>query len=743
MSTHTGAPASGCRPPWTAPTALLAPALAAGLGLARLTRTPGAPDVWLPVLSTVLAGHLTAVVLRRRAGLAAGLAAGIVAVSLSSLWSVAPSATTWGVPTASTFHVVHRLVSQAWHVTTVTPTPVPAVQGVVLWMALGAGTAAVVGACLVGSGRRGAPVWPALVPSAALFAYASLFSSGSGRGPAAAAYVAGVTLFALSGNGGMVTLPGRRATAVRAGAWGAATLIVGVGAALPLVLAPSFSAMRLSAFPAAPSQIASGTVGGQFPGTVLEGSFLVDNLGAVLGSAPDALLFVAHTPVPTYWQVATLTTFDGTRWLPDPETAALVEGTRLAGGAPPSLPQPVPRATFRASLQFANLQSELLPVPPGTLSVTGIGGSSTAKDGLGVYLPNGSPFGSTYEVVAAAPEPVLAADATTTSGPEVASYLELPPLPQDVVTLAHEIVGSATNPLTKALALTGFFQGNGFRFSLDVNQGGADPLETFLFGSRVGFCQQFAGAFAVLARADRLPTRLAVGFTAGAPGPGDTFEVTRADAHVWPQVYLGAHLGWVSFEPTPSTGDAFRPLGVLSSTAPAGQSGSAASSGQTFHPLVGSRTRTALPTAAKQTPSGSGRGTRGGAGRGWWLVAVVTGILLLIAWAGRRRFIGALHVVPARHLPPRRAVVAHWRRAERVLGRRQLGRRPDETMAEHACRVAAHMEGAAGAYRALSDMAARAGYSAEAMSPADASAARALRHQVVHPTRRRRRVDSR
>ena len=67
-------------------------------------------------------------------------------------------------------------------------------------------------------------------------------------------------------------------------------------------------------------------------------------------------MFAAQTPLPTYWQVAVLTDFDGTAWLPDPTTEAAAQSIALS---PPSkagaktcrrCPSPPPTKTFRAEV---------------------------------------------------------------------------------------------------------------------------------------------------------------------------------------------------------------------------------------------------------------------------------------------------------------------------------------------------------------------------------------------------------
>jgi len=76
-------------------------------------------------------------------------------------------------------------------------------------------------------------------------------------------------------------------------------------------------------------------------------------------------------------------------------------------------------------------------------------------------------------------------------------------------------------------------------------------VEDFLFVSKQGDCRHFATAFAVLCRAQGIPTRLVTGFT-----PGDLnkttgyYEIKGKNSHVWAEIYL-PYWNWVPFDATP------------------------------------------------------------------------------------------------------------------------------------------------------------------------------------------------
>ena len=131
-------------------------------------------------------------------------------------------------------------------------------------------------------------------------------------------------------------------------------------------------------------------------------------------------------------------------------------------------------------------------------------------------------------------------------------YLELPEdFPPDVRELARQQTANANGPYQQALALQDYLRNN-YTYDEAAPAGHSDDhLRYFLFRSKIGYCEQFAGSFAAMARSIGLPARVAVGFTPGAYDEAfDVFHVTTKEAHAWPEVHING-LGWVAFEPTP------------------------------------------------------------------------------------------------------------------------------------------------------------------------------------------------
>ena len=92
-------------------------------------------------------------------------------------------------------------------------------------------------------------------------------------------------------------------------------------------------------------------------------------------------------------------------------------------------------------------------------------------------------------------------------------------------------------------------------YDQNVPQGHGDDAIVDFLKVRRGYCEQFAGTFAAMARAAGLASRVAVGFTPGIQDPKnpDRYLVKGEHAHAWPEVWLGQY-GWVPFEPTPGRG---------------------------------------------------------------------------------------------------------------------------------------------------------------------------------------------
>src|SRR5206468_6767534 len=183
-----------------------------------------------------------------------------------------------------------------------------------------------------------------------------------------------------------------------------------------------------------------------------------------------------------------------------------------------------------------------------------------------------------------------------------------------VYRLTHRIVAGAPTEYVAVKRIEDYLRAN---YSYSESPPRRDyPLRAFLFRDRIGYCQQFSGAMALMLRMVGIPTRVASGFSPGTPESG-TYLVTDFDAHSWDEVYFN-RIGWVSFDPTPAAAPAQSRttglgLGDLSALDPPGKTPSGG--------VGGARKLHGGPTAI--TPTGSG-GTS-------WVMPAVIALLLAVA----------------------------------------------------------------------------------------------------------------
>jgi transglutaminase-like putative cysteine protease len=130
-------------------------------------------------------------------------------------------------------------------------------------------------------------------------------------------------------------------------------------------------------------------------------------------------------------------------------------------------------------------------------------------------------------------------------------YLEVPDsVPARVVALARDLTATETTPYDRARAIEDYLRGFPYTLDLPAPPVGRDLVDYFLFDLQRGYCDYYASAMVVLARAAGLPARLTTGYLSGTYDEAEgAYLVSEDQAHAWAEVYFPGH-GWISFEPT-------------------------------------------------------------------------------------------------------------------------------------------------------------------------------------------------
>jgi transglutaminase-like putative cysteine protease len=648
----------------------------------------------LPVALSAGVVHLVCYLLRRR-GTPGPVAAAVVAVAavLLAAWTVFGRDTFYGFITAGTWDHAVAAVRDLGNQFAENLAPVPPTRGFELLAVGGAALAAALGDWLAFRARL--PL-AALVPGLAVFVYCASFGVPAGRAWVVAAEVAGAGVFLLveraSTAGGEAWFAGVRPR-LEGSTWMAGGVILSAAVIVALGVVPALA-------PRDGRGVLGwkGGIGGGGGGERIVPNPLVDLQTRLteLGSVP---VFSVVSTAPSYWRLTALDNFNGVTW-----TAA---GTyRGIGGKLPGVPPAGPAVReVTAEFRIQKLDSPWLPAQFTPVSVMGVKGvtydpasnsllgAAATSDGLAYTVES-------YQLLDTLTPAELERATVSVDDPVVSTNLELPPgIDPAVLRLARSLTAGQGNEYAKALAIESYLRGPGFRYTLDPpsDGSGSAALANFLFVTRAGFCQQFAGAFAVLARAAGLPTRLAVGFDTGTDSGDGLYQVTDGDAHTWPEVYFGPRYGWVPFEPTPG----FAIPGAGAYTGDAGSAGGPTAQAPTAS-TVPTTSPVTLPgplhshtpqagTKATLPANGAGGATRQHSGGAALYLLAVPGVLLLAVVAN------GLAPLAAREYRRRRAraagaaavVTNEWDEVGRALARMGLGRQPSETDDEYARRATA------------------------------------------------------
>jgi hypothetical protein len=280
-----------------------------------------------------------------------------------------------------------------------------------------------------------------------------------------------------------------------------------------------------------------------------------------------AVMLDVTAPRPALWRMQVLEAFDNRRWLVARGTSQLPE--------PAAHPESI-------RVQVRGLKNKSV-VTAGRPTAVHTAGGALIEPGEGFALTESPDEGHTYRVeadvvqasaarLARIPVPTgrryqLLTQIGLGPAPKYIPYplarlaTNLPPTLQGtdwghVFRLAWHLSRGVKSELTVVRHVENFLlHGNRYRYTTEVGDPGPEPLNRFLFHTRAGYCQHFAGAAALLLRVSGVPTRVVVGFATGEQISPHTWAVRDEDAHAWIESYFPT-VGWVPFNPTPASAQA-------------------------------------------------------------------------------------------------------------------------------------------------------------------------------------------
>lgn len=504
-----------------------------------------------PLIATAIVTHLVLIGVRRfGGGVIMAMAASILGLMLQVTWSLFGSTSRFGIPTLDTTAAAQAELEAAWELFNSIRAPAIPATGFLLAASLGVWAVAFLADW---AAFRLRTAGEALLPAGATVIFISLIGVPDGRIRHVAYFMSASILFLLAH---------RAAARISSGTWLGNETRAAYGSLVAggLVLSAIALFAGLMAGPALPGAedealIDWRQVGDDAPTSRIAISPLID-IRSRLVNQPNVEAFTVETGSPGYWRTMSLDTFNGVTW------TLGADFSRADGRLKEEFEVDVGTTSFDQKFTLTGLDMDWLPAAYRPVRIDVLTGQSvTYEAALSTLIVEDGAEKSGMEYVISSERPIVSREIL--QGIEGNSldpkFTALPAdFDPDITALAEQLTADATDDLERALALQNWFRDpSEFSYSLTPQPGhDQGAIQNFL-QTRVGYCEQFAGTFAAMARSIGLPTRIAVGFTDGeqdAVNP-NLYRVSGKHAHSWPEVYIeGA--GWLHFEPTPQRGAA-------------------------------------------------------------------------------------------------------------------------------------------------------------------------------------------
>jgi len=118
------------------------------------------------------------------------------------------------------------------------------------------------------------------------------------------------------------------------------------------------------------------------------------------------------------------------------------------------------------------------------------------------------------------------------------------------IALGKSLARRFDNPTAIASEVLNMFRQQEYFYTLQPPALGNNSVDEFLFDTRRGFCEHYAGSFALIMRSAGIPARIVTGYQGGEYNSvGNYLIVRQSDAHAWTEIWIEKR-GWVRIDPT-------------------------------------------------------------------------------------------------------------------------------------------------------------------------------------------------
>ena len=262
-----------------------------------------------------------------------------------------------------------------------------------------------------------------------------------------------------------------------------------------------------------------------------------------------------RVPSDMHWRGVALTNFDGHTWMGPRDKGSIVANTN--GVLPKLAALPLSKSNIEPLSYTVSLEpfgARVFFVLADAIVLNGRYQMVSIDSTGTIFNADLSRSVTDYAVVSEPPPPMPAlVDETHDQGVEQ-EYFRLPPyLDARIAPLAERVTSNRNTTYQRALAIEKYLSTTyGYTLQLPPVRP-KDPVANFLFDRKVGHCEYFASAMAVMLRTIGIASRVVNGFRGGEYNDVTGSYIIRArDAHSWVEAYIPGY-GWYTFDPTPAS----------------------------------------------------------------------------------------------------------------------------------------------------------------------------------------------
>jgi transglutaminase-like putative cysteine protease len=282
-------------------------------------------------------------------------------------------------------------------------------------------------------------------------------------------------------------------------------------------------------------------------------------------SQRDNVLFRVESTEAALWRGATVDTYDHRGWT---RSARRRHRERLVAqgdlwvvpSQDPGIRAGVPGLELSQTYHLSVPMFGVLVAAYDPKAVRGLRWAPHVSDSAVLTVPKPLASGTVYQVISlrkTAPGAAVYRKGVFLSPEEQERYRQLPAMPARTRRLAFRITARERDAVHKALALRAYLESKYvYRETVTPppNREGVDFVDYFLFHMDGAYCDYFSSALAVMARINRIPSRVVTGFRSDEEDPQTGWWLIREKhAHSWVEVFIDGY-GWLELDPSPQLG---------------------------------------------------------------------------------------------------------------------------------------------------------------------------------------------